>query len=192
MSMRRENWWRPQRSRRGGVTPPYAQDFLGRRGAPACAPVGLSDCHNAARVVGDAAPYNRRGGFHIRPWNFPAAATSPAAWGHAALRITLWLDVGRGALTPPCLVLALRLPHRPAPLGAGLVLCDRGGCSASLFPPQAAVGSAAEQDSKSSPAVSAPNKKPRSQRLRGFLFGARYRTRTCDLLHVKQMLYQLS
>ncbi len=23
-------------------------------------------------------------------------------------------------------------------------------------------------------------------------FGARYRTRTCDLLHVKQMLYQLS
>ena len=27
----------------------------------------------------------------------------------------------------------------------------------------------------------------------GFLlFGGRYRTRTCDLLHVKQMLYQLS
>ena len=24
------------------------------------------------------------------------------------------------------------------------------------------------------------------------LFGGRYRTRTCDLLHVKQMLYQLS
>jgi hypothetical protein len=24
------------------------------------------------------------------------------------------------------------------------------------------------------------------------LVGARYRTRTCDLLHVKQMLYQLS
>jgi len=23
-------------------------------------------------------------------------------------------------------------------------------------------------------------------------YGARYRTRTCDLLHVKQMLYQLS
>ncbi len=23
-------------------------------------------------------------------------------------------------------------------------------------------------------------------------FGGRYRTRTCDLLHVKQMLYQLS
>ena len=165
--MRLENGWRPQRSRRGGVTPPYAQDFLGRRGAPACAPVGLSGCHNAARVVGDAAPYNRRGGFHIRPWNFPAAATSPAAWGHAALRITLWLDVGRGALTPPCLVLALRLPHRPAPLGTGLVLCDRGGCSASLFPPQAAVGSAAEQDSKSSPAVSAPNKKPQSLKTLG-------------------------
>ncbi len=26
----------------------------------------------------------------------------------------------------------------------------------------------------------------------GFCFGGRYRTRTCDLLHVKQMLYQLS
>ena len=27
----------------------------------------------------------------------------------------------------------------------------------------------------------------------GFLkYGGRYRTRTCDLLHVKQMLYQLS
>ena len=25
-----------------------------------------------------------------------------------------------------------------------------------------------------------------------FKIGARYRTRTCDLLHVKQMLYQLS
>ena len=24
------------------------------------------------------------------------------------------------------------------------------------------------------------------------LYGGRYRTRTCDLLHVKQMLYQLS
>ena len=24
------------------------------------------------------------------------------------------------------------------------------------------------------------------------MFGGRYRTRTCDLLHVKQMLYQLS
>ena len=28
--------------------------------------------------------------------------------------------------------------------------------------------------------------------LQGFFFGGRYRTRTCDLLHVKQMLYQLS
>ena len=28
--------------------------------------------------------------------------------------------------------------------------------------------------------------------LQGFSFGGRYRTRTCDLLHVKQMLYQLS
>ena len=26
----------------------------------------------------------------------------------------------------------------------------------------------------------------------GVHLGARYRTRTCDLLHVKQMLYQLS
>ena len=26
----------------------------------------------------------------------------------------------------------------------------------------------------------------------GVNLGARYRTRTCDLLHVKQMLYQLS
>ena len=35
---------------------------------------------------------------------------------------------------------------------------------------------------------------PFSQRI-GFgykLYGGRYRTRTCDLLHVKQMLYQLS
>ena len=44
---------------------------------------------------------NRRGGFHIRPWGVAAAATSTAAWGHAALRITIGLDVGRGALTPP-------------------------------------------------------------------------------------------
>ena len=28
--------------------------------------------------------------------------------------------------------------------------------------------------------------------LQGLFFGGRYRTRTCDLLHVKQMLYQLS
>ena len=38
------------------------------------------------------------------------------------------------------------------------------------------------------------DKKKRRQNLRSnaFMFGARYRTRTCDLLHVKQMLYQLS
>ena len=40
-------------------------------------------------------------------------------------------------------------------------------------------------------AVATPNS--RNHRLRLFvLFGGRYRTRTCDLLHVKQMLYQLS
>ena len=45
--------------------------------------------------------------------------------------------------------------------------------------------------------IAAQNKKypnPFSQRI-GFgykLYGGRYRTRTCDLLHVKQMLYQLS
>ena len=34
-------------------------------------------------------------------------------------------------------------------------------------------------------------KKPLTK-VRGSCFGGRYRTRTCDLLHVKQMLYQLS
>ena len=34
-------------------------------------------------------------------------------------------------------------------------------------------------------------KKPLTE-VRGFCLGGRYRTRTCDLLHVKQMLYQLS
>ena len=34
-------------------------------------------------------------------------------------------------------------------------------------------------------------KKPLTE-VRGSCFGGRYRTRTCDLLHVKQMLYQLS
>ena len=35
-------------------------------------------------------------------------------------------------------------------------------------------------------------KKTLKQRFKVFFFGGRYRTRTCDLLHVKQMLYQLS
>ena len=35
-------------------------------------------------------------------------------------------------------------------------------------------------------------KKRQNQRSDALYFGARYRTRTCDLLHVKQMLYQLS
>ena len=34
--------------------------------------------------------------------------------------------------------------------------------------------------------------KPLAERIGKGLSGARYRTRTCDLLHVKQMLYQLS
>ena len=37
----------------------------------------------------------------------------------------------------------LRCPHRRASLGAGRRLCDRGPCSGSLLPPQAAVASAA-------------------------------------------------
>ena len=36
-----------------------------------------------------------------------------------------------------------------------------------------------------------PEQKPEAAGL-GLCFGGRYRTRTCDLLHVKQMLYQLS
>src|SRR5699024_2012515 len=37
----------------------------------------------------------------------------------------------------------LRCPHRAARLGTALALCDRCPCSASLYPPQAALGSAA-------------------------------------------------
>ena len=39
--------------------------------------------------------------------------------------------------------------------------------------------------------VDEATKKPLTK-VRGSCFGGRYRTRTCDLLHVKQMLYQLS
>ena len=35
-------------------------------------------------------------------------------------------------------------------------------------------------------------KKTLKQRFKVFFFGGRYRTRTCDLLQVMQMLYQLS
>ena len=41
----------------------------------------------------------------------------------------------------------LRYLHRSAPLVAGLALCDRGPCSVTLFPPQAARGFAAPLDS---------------------------------------------
>ena len=40
------------------------------------------------------------------------------------------------------------------------------------------------------PAVELPVNKKRTRTHE--LYGGRYRTRTCDLLHVKQMLYQLS
>ena len=52
-------------------------------------------------------------------------------------------------------------------------------------------GCAAVQGSNGPGLRCLPNKKPEAI-ASGFLFGGRYRTRTCDLLHVKQMLYQLS
>ena len=40
--------------------------------------------------------------------------------------------------------------------------------------------------------MGAAQNKKRTEKFGAFGFGGRYRTRTCDLLHVKQMLYQLS
>ena len=96
-----------------------------------------------------------------------------------------------------------------------LALCDRCPCFGSLFPPLAALTFAASSIicafGLASAAPRSPyrhlelcgialnlNKKNRtpvkirivSKMVSGY--GARYRTRTCDLLHVKQMLYQLS
>ena len=70
---------------------------------------------------------------------------------------------------------------------------DRGPCSASPVS-SAGRGSAAQQYRTRTGAASAmpvQNKNP-GPAASGFCFGGRYRTRTCDLLHVKQMLYQLS
>src|SRR5699024_38587 len=47
------------------------------------------------------------------------------------------------AAAPRLLLDGLRFPHRAARLGAALALCDRCPCSASLHPPQAALGFAA-------------------------------------------------
>ena len=58
------------------------------------------------------------------------------------------------------------------------------------FRPSFARGGAV-QDSNGFASAMFTNKKTGAQGSASFI-GGRYRTRTCDLLHVKQMLYQLS
>ena len=79
----------------------------------------------------------------------------------------------------------------PASAGApwaGLALCDRGPCSGSLFPPQAAVACAAVLvPFRGNPET---NKKEKALRFRrAFIFGALKGTRTPGLLIRSQTLY---
>ena len=58
------------------------------------------------RGVGDAAPYSGN------PHDFTLPPSSPAAWGQAALHLTLSQLAGRGALTPPQLSPKNKKPAR--------------------------------------------------------------------------------